>query len=283
MSFNHVLCYGTLNPDLIYYINSLPNSGGDIRSNRYKIRPGGTAINCAENINNWSIKVSVAGNSLADDALGSYLIKYLDDLNINHDLVDKNSKITPSCSIFVEESGERTIVSSGYKDSFWSNLNNLKGFDSLLIDRYSVTFIREYLKELKIKNNLFLVQAGYEEEIDYKIDFLVVSKNEIDVSEANKILENDLAKYILLTSSNLPARLLGKEGAIEIVPPDFKSVDSTGAGDCTAAYIAAFGNEEITEVVKKACAAGAILAGTNELPSISKINEISKLVEVNPR
>ncbi len=212
MSFNHVLCYGTLNPDLIYYINSLPNSGGDIRSNRYKIRPGGTAINCAENINNWSIKVSVAGNSLADDALGSYLIKYLDDLNINHDLVDKNSKITPSCSIFVEESGERTIVSSGYKDSFWSNLNNLKGFDSLLIDRYSVTFIREYLKELKIKNNLFLVQAGYEEEIDYKIDFLVVSKNEIDVSEANKILENDLAKYILLTSSNLPARLLGKEG-----------------------------------------------------------------------
>lgn len=283
MPFKHVLCYGTLNPDLIYYVDSLPTSGGDIRSTKYKIRPGGTAINCAENINNWSLMVSVGGNSLANDALGNYLLNYLDNLSINHDLINTNLKNTPTCSIFVEDNGERTIVSSGYKDSIWSNLNSLNRFDSLLIDRYSISYIRENLKDIKRNNNIFLVQAGYEEEIDYEIDFLVVSKNEIEVNEANKILENNLAKYILLTSSNLPARLLGKEGAIEIVPPDFNSIDSTGAGDCTAAYIAAFGNEEIIDVVKKACAAGAILAGTNELPSISKIQEISKLVEVNPR
>ena len=35
--------------------------------------------------------------------------------------------------------------------------------------------------------------------------------------------------------------------------------------------------------IKKACAAGAIVAGTNNKPTIEKIEEISQLVEVNPR
>ena len=63
MVYEKILCYGTLNPDLIYFVDDLPKSGGDIRSNDYNIRAGGTAINCAENIANWGIPVSVLGNS----------------------------------------------------------------------------------------------------------------------------------------------------------------------------------------------------------------------------
>ena len=84
-------------------------------------------------------------------------------------------------------------------------------------------------------------------------------------------------------SSNLPARLLSLEGTIEIVPPDFKTINANGAGDTTAAYIAAFGVGDLINNIKKACAAGAIVAGTNDEPTIEKIEEIAKLVEVNPR
>ena len=283
MSFKNVLCFGSLNPDLVYFIDKLPSPGGDIQSKKYFIRPGGTAINCAENIAMWDINTAVRGNSIGNDELGAFLIKHLNNLEIVHKDVIKDSTTTPTCSIYIDESGERTIISSGYKENNWSNLNNIQDYDSLLIDRYSIKYVKEELKKVKKDNNIFLTQAGYEEEINYEVDFLVVSKNEIEVKEANEILEKGLAKWILLTSSNLPARLLSTDGVLEIVPPDFKTINATGAGDATAAYISAFGIKDIVDSVKKACAAGAIVAGTNDKPNLKMIDEISKLVEINPR
>ena len=183
MSFKNVLCFGSLNPDLVYFIEKLPSPGGDIQSKKYLIRPGGTAINCAENIAMWKINTAVRGNSIGNDELGNYLVEHLNNLEIVHKDVIKDNTITPTCSIYIDESGERTIISSGYEKSNWSNLNNIQTYDSLLIDRYSIKYVKEELKKVKQNNDIFLTQAGYEEEIDYEIDFLVVSKNEIEVRE----------------------------------------------------------------------------------------------------
>ncbi len=283
MSFKNILCFGTLNPDLIYFVDNLPRKGDDIRSSKSLMRPGGTAINCSELISLWNKSVEVRGNSIGVDPMGNYLVDYLKKNNINFDGLIINELMTPTCSIFVDSTGERTIVSSGYEDLEWSSFENLNRFDSLILDRYSISFIKDKLKDLKKLNNLFVCQAGYEYEIDYKLDFLIVSKDEISVNEANNLIDSENVGYILLTSSNLPARLISTEGAIEIVPPDFKTINSNGAGDATAAYIAAFGINELVPNIKKACAAGAIVAGTNEKPTIEKIEEISQLVEVNPR
>ena len=283
MSFENILCYGTLNPDLIYFVNELPSKGDDIRSSKSTMRPGGTAINCSELISLWSKSVQVRGNSIGSDPMGNYLIDYLKENNIKFDGLIVDQSVTPTCSIFVDSSGERTIVSSGYEGLEWSNFENLNNFDSLIIDRYSIKFIKDKLKNLKKDNNLFVCQAGYEYEIDYKLDFLIVSKDEISVNEANNLIDSATVEYILLTSSNLPARLMSVEGVIEIVPPDFKTINSNGAGDATAAYIAAFGVGDLITNIKNACAAGAIVAGTNDIPTLEKIEEISQLVDVNPR
>ena len=283
MSFENILCYGTLNPDLIYFVNELPSKGDDIRSSKSTMRPGGTAINCSELISLWSKSVQVRGNSIGSDPMGNYLIDYLKENNIKFDGLIIDQSVTPTCSIFVDSSGERTIVSSGYEGLEWSNFENLNNFDSLIIDRYSIKFIKDKLKNLKKDNNLFVCQAGYEYEIDYKLDFLIVSKDEISVDEANNLIDSATVEYILLTSSNLPARLMSAEGVIEIVPPDFKTINSNGAGDATAAYIAAFGVGDLITNIKNACAAGAIVAGTNDMPTLEKIEEISQLVDVNPR
>ena len=283
MSFKNILCFGTLNPDLIYFVDELPNKGADIRSSKSSMRPGGTAINCSELISLWNKSVEVRGNSIGKDPMGKYLVDYLKEKNINFDSLIINELMTPTCSIFIDSSGERTIVSSGYESLEWSNFENLNSYDSLILDRYSIKFIKDELKNLKKINNLFVCQAGYEYEIDYKLDFLIVSKDEISVNEANNLIDSETVKYILLTSSSLPARLISLEGAIEIVPPDFKTINSNGAGDATAAYIGAFGVADLIPNIKKACAAGAIVAGTNDIPTIEKIEEISQLVDVNPR
>tara|TARA_B100001057_G_scaffold192715_1_gene193653 strand:- start:2577 stop:3428 length:852 start_codon:yes stop_codon:yes gene_type:complete len=283
MSFNNILCFGTLNPDLIYFVDKLPNRGDDIRSSSSKIRAGGTAINCSELIALWNKPVHVRGNSIGKDPMGIFLVNHLKENNIQYDDVIINDTSTPTCSIFVDSSGERTIVSSGYETLKWSSLEDLNNFDSLILDRYSIQFIKDDLKNLQNETNLFICQAGYQYEINYKLDFLIVSKDEINVKQANDLIETKTVKYILLTSSSLPARLISSEGNIEIVPPDFKTINSTGAGDATAAYIAAFGIKDLIPTIKNACAAGAIVAGTNEKPTLEKIQEISSLVDVNLR
>ena len=225
--------------------------------------------------------MEIAGNSIGNDEFGKYLINYLDVLGIRYESVIVKEHLTPTCSIYVDNKGERTIISSGYEFCEWSDMNKINDFDSLIIDRYSIPFIKDDLK--KLSKDIFITQAGYQEEIEYKINFLVVSKDEIDVEDANRLLDEGLVDWILLTSSNLPARLLSSEGTLEITPPDYKTINSTGAGDATAAYIGAFGIENIIESVKGACAAGAITAGTEESPTFEKIIEVSKLVEIKPR
>ena len=283
MSFEKILCFGSLNPDLIYFVDNIPKKGDDIRSSNSLLRAGGTAINCAEKIALWDKSVHVRGNSIGTDPLGEFLVNHLRAKDINHSDLVIDKGITPTCSIFVDETGERTIVSSGYQKSIWNNFEDIDSYDSLMLDRYSIEFIRSDLVELQKRNNLFISQAGYEHKIDYRLDFLTVSKDEITVNEANDLIDSKTIRYILLTSSNLPARLLSLEGTIEIVPPDFKTINANGAGDTTAAYIAAFGVGDLINNIKKACAAGAIVAGTNDEPTIEKIEEIAKLVEVNPR
>ena len=283
MSFEKILCFGSLNPDLIYFVDNIPKKGDDIRSSNSLLRAGGTAINCAEKIALWDKSVHVRGNSIGTDPLGEFLVNHLRAKDINHSDLVIDKGITPTCSIFVDETGERTIVSSGYQKSIWNNFEDIDSYDSLMLDRYSIEFIRSDLVELQKRKNLFISQAGYEHKIDYRLDFLTVSKDEITVNEANDLIDSKTIRYILLTSSNLPARLLSLEGTIEIVPPDFKTINANGAGDTTAAYIAAFGVGDLLNNIKKACAAGAIVAGTNDEPTIEKIEEIAKLVEVNPR
>ena len=283
MSFKKILCFGSLNPDLVYFVDELPKKGEDIKSSNSFVRAGGTAINCAEKIVLWNKSVHVRGNSIGIDPMGNYLIECVQSKKINYEslIIDENN--TPTCSIFVDSTGERTIVSSGYQKLSWNNFENINLFDSLMLDRYSIEFVREEIKKIKSNKDLFVSQAGYECEIDYKLDFLTVSKDEISVREANELVDSGTVRYILLTSSNLPARLISLEGTIEIIPPDFKTINANGAGDTTAAYIAAFGVDNLILTIKKACAAGAIVAGTNEQPTIEKIEEISQLVEVNPR
>ena len=109
MSFNNILCFGTLNPDLIYFVDKLPNRGDDIRSYSSKIRAGGTAINCSELIALWNKPVHVRGNSIGKDPMGIFLVNHLKQNNIQYDDVIINDTSTPTCSIFVDSSGERTI------------------------------------------------------------------------------------------------------------------------------------------------------------------------------
>ena len=77
MSYKKILCFGSLNPDLIYFVDELPKRGDDIRSSNSLIRAGGTAINCAEKIVLWNKEVQNRGTSVCKVPMPNYLIDYL--------------------------------------------------------------------------------------------------------------------------------------------------------------------------------------------------------------
>ena len=101
MSFENILCYGTLNPDLIYFVDKLPDQGDDIRSSNSKIRAGGTAINCSELIALWNKPVHVRGNSISNDPMGKYLINHLKYTLLIHNPSANCGKLPCNCGLVV--------------------------------------------------------------------------------------------------------------------------------------------------------------------------------------
>ena len=56
------------------------------------------------------------GNSIGRDPLGDYLLTYLKNNKIGHEVIHMNDHFTPTCSIYIDRMGERTIISSGYEN-----------------------------------------------------------------------------------------------------------------------------------------------------------------------
>ena len=144
MSFKNILCFGTLNPDFIYFVDTLPDLGGDIRSNDYKIRPGGTATNCAENITNWGSGI-IDSSDIIDkeshnlESLFSYLNRlpsYLKKMNSMITLKYQSSEICDATIIDGNLAiGETVIV-------FQRNGINWK----IILIEFSKDFLRNKIK-----------------------------------------------------------------------------------------------------------------------------------------
>ena len=172
MSYKKVLCYGTINPDLMYFIDGIPEIGGDIRSKDYKIIAGGTAINCAENIINWGIETSVMGNSIGKDPLGDFLLSYLDKLLLfsKGDLPSYNdlkNEFDYSSNIFLKnylvQRSENSIFTK-----FFLKFFNLKPDDKNLIEDNTIkrlSIAKSYLYQKDIDNSLAELRK-----INYNLD-----------------------------------------------------------------------------------------------------------------
>ena len=91
----------------------------------------------------------------------------------------------------------------------------------LINDLNSPAAIGPYSHAVKSGNLLF---TSGQIPIDPATSLLV--EDEITVQKTEELIDSGLVKNILLTSSNLPARLISQEGAIEIVPPDFKTINA---------------------------------------------------------
>ena len=107
----HVLCFGSLNLDLVYTVEHIATPGETIAAKERKIFPGGKGLNQSVAMARAGLSVCHAGIVGAD---GKLLLDTLCQSGVNTDYVRQDGKTTGHAMIQVEEgAGQNTIVLYG--------------------------------------------------------------------------------------------------------------------------------------------------------------------------
>ena len=256
---NKVFCIGELLIDFI----GMDLNKGLINGVNFEKKAGGAPANVAAAVCKLGGEASFLGQ-VGDDSFGKYLIKVLEDVNINVDMT-KIEGNTTLAFVAIDENGERDFEFNRGCDGDYSysniDLNKINSGDIIhfgsatgflegeLKDTYYKLF--EYAKE----NSIFIsFDPNYRDALisndkleqfisDCKVfikdaDFIKLSDEEIKLITKEETIENGVIKLhemgakVVAVTLGSRGTLLSINSQMNIVPSiKIKQVDSTGAGD----------------------------------------------------
>jgi ribokinase len=255
---------GDVTVDLMYFVEDLPETGGDVTVTQSLIEPGGAggtiAVTLARLGHQVKIATRVGTGPFSEVALSNIIATGVDTSHIQRD----SGILTGSVILLITPDAQRTMISSvgasRNLDVDKLNVEDIASCDALVMSAYSLVggTQREYaLKALEIakkaKMTTFIdmgpgaVHALEDELIDLvqDVDYLLMNQKELyaltgegSISDAIAWLKEEGISRVIVK--------VGEKGSIVITPEhtelieafDIKGVvDTTGAGDH---YTAAF-------------------------------------------
>lgn len=110
-----IVVVGTVCVDRVSRISKWPERGGyaDIESTR--IFPGGEALNTAVGLVRLGADVVLVGSALAEDEEGDLVRNFMAREGLRAQCATHPVR-TPSCDVFVDDGGERTMLGNGFLD-----------------------------------------------------------------------------------------------------------------------------------------------------------------------
>jgi ribokinase len=255
---------GDVTVDLMYFVEDLPETGGDVTVTQSLIEPGGAggtiAVTLARLGHQVKIATRVGTGPFSEVALSNIIATGVDTSHIQRD----SGILTGSVILLITPDAQRTMISSvgasRNLDVDKLNVEDIASCDALVMSAYSLVggTQREYaLKALEIakkaKMTTFIdmgpgaVHALEDELIDLvqDVDYLLMNQKELyaltgegSISDAIAWLKEEGISRVIVK--------VGEKGSIVITPEhtelieafDIKGVvDTTGAGDY---YTAAF-------------------------------------------
>lgn len=109
-----ICVYGTVVVDRIRQISRLPQPGEYCEFSVEELFPGGEAANTAAALANWGEAAVLCGNSIGDSSESKWLADRLSALGVQVDHLDPKPGPAPTCDIYVDASGERTMFGRGW-------------------------------------------------------------------------------------------------------------------------------------------------------------------------
>jgi ribokinase len=276
-----ILCYGSLNPDLVHFVDRLPTPGDDLRSAHFAVTFGGGAANAAVCLAQWEGSARLAGNSLGADPLADWLLADLGRRGVDTALVARDETSgTPHTIVMITPDGERTIVGSGYGGVSWIDVpeDELRRSDAVLVDGYSGEAGWNVLARAA---GLGLPAIGMDVAPDgaSNAGLIVWSKHEHRPEEATGLASTGTT--VVLTDGPRPVTILEGSRRWTVAPPVIESRNVVGAGDAFAAMCAlgSARNWDPEHTIAMATAAGTLAAAAEREDSPPDLTAIEELAE----
>jgi ribokinase len=246
---------GSINRDLVVYVEGLPRAGETVFGNRFQQFPGGKGANQAVAASRLGGYVHLVGN-VGSDAFGKQMLEFLAGENIDtSEIAILDTAPTGIALITVDSASENSIVVVSGANMVWHtrDLAHVKiEWGDIVICQFEIPLkIVESVFERakKIGATTILNPAPikhFTERILRNVDYLVVNEVELEALSGTSVNPDDstsvyasMRKFHELGPLSVVATL-GSRGAIFGGPTaKYKSkgrkvnaVDTTGAGDC---------------------------------------------------
>ena len=299
-----ILVVGSLNMDLVTYVDKMPKGGETVNGISFAQYCGGKGANQAIAIGKLNGKVSMLGK-VGNDSYGEILLSALKDSNVSSYVNKKDNVSTGIASIIVEESSEnRIIIINGANYTF--DIKDLHE-DEHLFDEAKIILVQLELKMdvieeiariAKKKNKILILNpapyANLSDEILSSITYLTPNETELKkLSGKNNLTSIDDIKdaCLMLIKKGVKnvVTTLGKRGALivndtmcELIPGfQVKAVDTTAAGDWFNGALAKCIDEgfDLKDAVRYANAAAALsVTKKGAIPSLPSFDEVNKFL-----
>jgi len=300
-----VLVVGSLNIDIVTYLERMPLPGETVLGDRLEIFSGGKGLNQAVAAARSGGEVTMVG-VLGNDANSTTLREVLIKEKINHDHVKEISGFCGTAVIEVDKKGQnRIIVISGANAELKAEsvteelLNSISDKKILLAQLESpISELESIFKSAKARGFYNILNpapaTNLSKEFLSVTDLLVPNQFEAEFLTGIKVVDVESAaaagKMLIDQGVNSVLITRGEEGAVLIVT-DSKSVfkafkvspiDTTAAGDafCGALAVAISEGVDLDSAIRFACAAGALsVQSVGATPSLPTREQISLLIQ----
>lgn len=280
---NHVLIFGGIIIDRYIVVGEYPAAGQDTVIKEEFERVGGSAINVAFTLKNLQCTPRLV-SAVGADANGDKILSYLQEKDLQSPGIHRlSNRATGSCYTVLDETGERTFLSSpGSESAFLPTMVHEKSAYAYvtgyyLLDPSNSHKIVKTLTELKNDGCTILFDPGplvdhMAEEILLQMmsisTIITPNLDELDQISTRLGIENQFSQWcldagielVIIKNGSSGSTLVTKTDEIQVPAYDVQTIDSSGAGDSFAGGIIAglihgYGYEDC---VKIASACGAI-------------------------
>jgi ribokinase len=279
------LCYGSLNPDLIHRVARLPVAGDDLFSDGWELLYGGGGGNAAIALATWEADTVLIGHAIGSDPLGVWLLETMARSHLDLGEIHQDPNVrTPHCVVMITPDGDRTILSTGYRDARWQDIPEAtwNGVEVALVDGYAGEAGAMVAAEAG-RRGIPVVGLDADEATVGVSSLIVWSRHEHPDEQA--AVELAAGHPVVLTGGSADISMWWGDEVYRAAPPPVSPVDGTGAGDVFAAMCAlGLASEwEPERILRMAATAGALLAGRGRaagVPALAEISAVAMTLEV---
>ncbi len=291
-----IICVGSLNVDIILYVDEFCNKDEDRIIKNIKVFSGGSAANIASGLGRLKKKAYFFGN-LGNDGYTEMLMRDFDNDNVDYDFAVKTDKANNSCYSIVDKSGNRIMYA-------YNNVElTINDFPYELFENSAFVVFTSLIKEGIIDLYVEIAKKAKEKNVKVCLDpgniFAMLGFDKLrpllelcdyifpSLSEVNLLiggLENikkltDIIPNAIVTCGKDGAKYYSRTGMVEFKAKEVNSIDSTGAGDCfVAGFLAAMidGNpeEDAIKFAGDVAALSTTKEGARSMPTLREIAEL---------